>query len=87
MFPWEYTEVHRIRRPNSRFRRGSTLLLYTDGAVERRGERLDDGLARLKQVSETARGPLEQFLDSVVRGVLPDGAEDDTALLGVRWQE
>ena len=69
------------------FPRGSTLLLYTDGAVERRGERLDVGLQRLKTVSVAAVGPLEQFLDTVVRGVLPEGAEDDTALLGVRWQE
>ncbi len=69
------------------FPRGSTLLLYTDGAVERRGERLDVGLQRLKTVSAAASGPLEQFLDAVVSGVLPEGAEDDTALLGVRWQE
>jgi serine phosphatase RsbU (regulator of sigma subunit) len=31
---------------------GSTLLLYTDGLVERRGETLDDGLRRLLSTIE-----------------------------------
>ena len=68
------------------FPRGSTLLLYTDGAIERRGERLDVGLQRLKDVSSRAQGSLEEFLDTIVSGVLTDGAEDDTAMLGVRWR-
>jgi serine phosphatase RsbU (regulator of sigma subunit) len=76
-----YTETEFV------FTRGSTLLLYTDGAVERRGERLDAGLQRLRDVSSRADGPLEQFLDTIVSGVLPQGAEDDTALLGVRWRD
>lgn len=68
------------------FPRGSTLLLYTDGAIERRGEPLDAGLQRLKDVSSRAQGSLEEFLDTIVSGVLTDGAEDDTAMLGVRWR-
>jgi serine phosphatase RsbU (regulator of sigma subunit) len=75
-----YTETEFV------FTRGSTLLLYTDGAVERRGERLDAGLQRLRDVSSGVDGSLEQFLDTIVSGVLPQGAEDDTALLGVRWR-
>jgi serine phosphatase RsbU (regulator of sigma subunit) len=67
------------------FPRGSTLLMYTDGAIERRGERLDVGMQRLRDVSLGVDGPLEEFLDRIVSGVLADGAADDTALLGVRW--
>jgi serine phosphatase RsbU (regulator of sigma subunit) len=68
------------------FPRGSTLLLYTDGAVERRGERLDVGLQRLLDASSGVDGTLEEFLDAIVSGVLMDGAVDDTALLGIRWR-
>jgi serine phosphatase RsbU (regulator of sigma subunit) len=68
------------------FPRGSTLLLYTDGAVERRGERLDVGLQRLKDASSAVDGTLEEFLDAIVSRVLTDGAVDDTALLGIRWR-
>ena len=64
----------------------STLLLYTDGAIERRGERLDVGLQRLKDVSTGATGSLEAFLTQVVDGVVGGDAGDDTALLAVRWQ-
>ena len=64
---------------------GSTLLLYTDGAIERRGETLDVGLERLRAVSLGATGPLEEFLARVASGVIAENPEDDTALLGVRW--
>ena len=67
------------------FPRGSTLLLYTDGAIERRGEHLDVGLQRLADVAMSAYGPLEQFLSQIGEGVIGADAEDDTALLGVRW--
>ena len=68
------------------FPRGSTLLFYTDGAIERRGECLDAGLERLKNVSIEADGTLEDFLTTIVNGVIASGTEDDTALLAVRWQ-
>ena len=68
------------------FPAGSTLLLYTDGAIERRGEHLDVGLQRLKDVSLRSSGTLDEFLDKVSRGVISESAEDDTALLAVRWR-
>jgi hypothetical protein len=37
-------------------------------------------------VSSSARGSLEEFLDTIVNGVLAEGADDDTAMLGVRWR-
>ncbi|GMA87900.1 hypothetical protein GCM10025868_31500 [Angustibacter aerolatus] len=65
---------------------GSTLLLYTDGLVERRGEDLDAGLERLRRFVGDAVGrglSLEDVCDAVVDRLASD-AEDDVALLAVR---
>jgi len=44
--------------------RGATLLLYTDGLVERRGQSLDEGLARLRSVlEELGPRPLDELCD------------------------
>jgi len=64
---------------------GSTLLLYTDGLVERPGESLDAGLERLRTVIGRGGDELEGLGDSLVDGLLPDGpAQDDAALLLAR---
>jgi PAS domain S-box-containing protein len=63
---------------------GSTLLLYTDGLVERRGEVLDDGLDRLVSAAETLTAhDLEQFCDALISHMGDDG-DDDIALLALR---
>jgi len=67
------------------FPRGSTLLLYTDGAIERRGERLDVGLQRLAEASAGSHGSLDEFLTTIAQGAIPADADDDTALLAIRW--
>jgi serine phosphatase RsbU (regulator of sigma subunit) len=67
---------------------GATLLAFTDGLVERRGENLDDGLARLARLAGDAsreNGLLASLLDTLVKD-LPDGrALDDIAIVGLRW--
>lgn len=64
---------------------GATLLLYTDGLVERRGQSLNAGLARLRDLlAELADLPLEDLCDQVLRRMLPDQPEDDVALAAVR---
>jgi serine phosphatase RsbU (regulator of sigma subunit)/anti-sigma regulatory factor (Ser/Thr protein kinase) len=61
---------------------GSTLVLYTDGIVERRGEPLDRGLSGLRQVVADAPRDAEALCDQVLEGMLPVGTvEDDAALL------
>ena len=64
---------------------GSTLLAFTDGLVERRGENIEDGMARL---AAAAGGPVPS-LDGLLSGLLAelarDGAEDDIAVLAFRW--
>ncbi|MGY1778668.1 SpoIIE family protein phosphatase [Geodermatophilus sp. SYSU D00804] len=65
--------------------RGSTVLLFTDGLVERRTEGLDDGVTRLaRALAELRDRPVEQVCDEVLARMVPDGAEDDVALVAVR---
>jgi PAS domain S-box-containing protein len=63
---------------------GSTLLLYTDGLIERRGATLDDGLAWLcGAVTGMADLPLDELCDRLL-ATLPGALDDDVALLALR---
>jgi signal transduction histidine kinase/FixJ family two-component response regulator/anti-sigma regulatory factor (Ser/Thr protein kinase) len=65
---------------------GSMLLLYTDGLIERPGETLDEGFARL-QAAAAYRAELSvgEFCDELLdRMAPPDGYTDDVVLLAVR---
>ena len=61
----------------------ATLLLYTDGLVERRRESIDDGIARATGVVGANRGTaLDELADVIMTGLAPDsGYDDDVALL------
>ncbi|MFJ5779022.1 PP2C family protein-serine/threonine phosphatase [Streptomyces sp. NPDC093094] len=62
----------------------STLLLYTDGLIERPGEDIDRGLSRLRQhAAALTREPLHVFCDELLSGCA-HGSNDDIALLAVR---
>lgn len=65
-----------------------TLLAYTDGLVERRDEPLDAGLARLAEAARvTADGGdgLDAEVTTLVSAMVPGGADDDLAVLALRW--
>ncbi|HEV2636473.1 MAG TPA: PP2C family protein-serine/threonine phosphatase [Actinocrinis sp.] len=63
---------------------GSIVLLYTDGLIERRGEDLALGMARLRRhAAALAREPLETFCDELLSG-LAATSTDDVALIAVR---
>jgi anti-sigma regulatory factor (Ser/Thr protein kinase) len=62
---------------------GSTLLLYTDGLVERRDEDLDDGLRRLEESATAPYDGLEPLCDHLLEALGPTGA-DDVALLALQ---
>jgi PAS domain S-box-containing protein len=66
---------------------GTTLLLYTDGLVERRGQSIDEGLALLHDLLVELAGEgveLETLCDELLARLLPDEPEDDVALVAVR---
>ncbi|MFF3377308.1 PP2C family protein-serine/threonine phosphatase [Streptomyces sp. NPDC002680] len=68
------------------FTAGATLVLYTDGLIERRHEDIDIGLTRLADslARHRAADP-ERLADAVLLELLPPGgATDDTALIVVR---
>ncbi|WP_222193862.1 SpoIIE family protein phosphatase [Modestobacter italicus] len=63
---------------------GDTVVLYTDGLVERRDATLDDGLARLTGVAaELAALPVAGLCDALLARLAPDWA-DDVALVALR---
>ncbi|MFI7412732.1 PP2C family protein-serine/threonine phosphatase [Streptomyces sp. NPDC049627] len=65
---------------------GATLVLYTDGLIERRREDIDTGLTRLADaLVRHRRADPETLADAVLLELLPPGgATDDTALIIVR---
>ena len=64
---------------------GSTLLLYTDGLIERRHEDIDVGLERLRRHALDAAGlPLGDFCDTVLAQVPGDDSDDDVAVVALR---
>jgi anti-sigma regulatory factor (Ser/Thr protein kinase) len=76
-----FTEASHVLKP------GATLLLYTDGLVERRGVSLDDGLDRLRHAasSSLADQGLESLCDQLLTTFLDENRiEDDVALLAMR---
>ena len=63
----------------------ATLLAFTDGLVERRGETIDTGLERLERAAVGQDGDLDELLDNLVSDLRRDGGDDDTAIAGLRW--
>ncbi|MBW0089054.1 SpoIIE family protein phosphatase [Pseudonocardia sp. KRD-184] len=64
---------------------GTTVALYTDGLVERRGQVVDDGLQRLAAVAERGhQRPPGELLDVLLAEVLGSDTGDDVALVLAR---
>jgi anti-sigma regulatory factor (Ser/Thr protein kinase) len=64
---------------------GASLLLYTDGLVERRDTPLEQSLGELAEAAGSGEGGLEGLCDSVLARVLGQHVPtDDIALLAVR---
>ncbi|MGW3982407.1 PP2C family protein-serine/threonine phosphatase [Streptomyces mirabilis] len=61
-----------------------TLMMFTDGLVERRGEDIDASLARLAGLRLPPGTGVEAALDRVLVGLDARHAEDDVALLAAR---
>jgi serine phosphatase RsbU (regulator of sigma subunit) len=76
----DYQETTSSVPPNS------TLVAFTDGLVERRGEVLDTGLARLRDAATGKRLALDDLVTMVTRDVASEEHQDDTAIVVIQWQ-
>ena len=63
---------------------GETVLLYTDGLIERRDAPIDEDIEVLRRIFEDAPRPLEPCLDHVVGALAPRAQHDDVAILALR---
>ena len=63
---------------------GVTVLLFTDGLFERRGEALDIGLERVRQAADRSTD-LDDLVDGVFEALGAGTNQDDAAILAVRW--
>ena len=63
---------------------GDTLLLFTDGLIERRGEDIDSSLARLARVRPDPSGTADELVDEVLAALDASHAEDDVAVMAAR---
>ncbi|MEU6671384.1 PP2C family protein-serine/threonine phosphatase [Streptomyces sp. NPDC046727] len=89
----------RAGRPAARHRTGrlrtgdvpagprQTLMLFTDGLVERRGEDIDQSLDRLTRVAFGNASGVEEVLDTVLARPAAHQAEDDVAVLAARLRD
>jgi anti-sigma regulatory factor (Ser/Thr protein kinase) len=61
-------------------------MLFTDGLVERRGESIDDGIARVADVlTRHTNSPVDAVADVVLRELAPaEGYDDDVAIVVCR---
>jgi PAS domain S-box-containing protein len=67
---------------------GATVLLYTDGLVERRNRDIDAGTDELLAVLRDVAGlPLDELCDRVLEQLFLPDAHDDVAVLAVRRRE
>ena len=65
---------------------GSTILLYTDGLVERRGSPLDEGLRRLAESATASEDDPEELVEAVLGALIGDNERpDDIAVLAIRF--
>jgi serine phosphatase RsbU (regulator of sigma subunit) len=63
----------------------ATVVAFTDGLVEKRGESLDDGLERLRVAATRHHVALPELLGMLVTELVDGHSEDDIAIVGVRW--
>jgi serine phosphatase RsbU (regulator of sigma subunit) len=79
---------HHVPRPQAglSYTRGDTLVMYTDGLIERRDEDIDASLARLTTAlaKDSALAP-DQLADALLARLdVTGGAADDIALIVIR---
>jgi serine phosphatase RsbU (regulator of sigma subunit) len=67
---------------------GSTVVMFTDGLIERRREIIDVGLERLRSAAASKRRrSLEALVAGLAQELAPPPTDDDTAILAIRWRD
>jgi serine phosphatase RsbU (regulator of sigma subunit)/anti-sigma regulatory factor (Ser/Thr protein kinase) len=74
----------RYRGATCAFPTGTTVLLYTDGLVETRGESIEAGLDRLAGLAAVRVGALEELCARLVEELVPGEPNDDVVVLAAR---
>ena len=75
---WSFTDKVERLEP------GTSVVLYTDGLVERRDASLDDGFRRLSELCQAELAP-EELCDAIVEELTDDGhLDDDVAFLVIQ---
>jgi PAS domain S-box-containing protein len=69
----------------ARLRSGSTLLLFTDGLVDRRDVEVEEGLERLQSAAqERVDMDVDELCGSLLESLVPPDASDDVAIVAAR---
>ncbi|MET8906278.1 SpoIIE family protein phosphatase [Micromonospora sp. NPDC004551] len=63
---------------------GATMVLYTDGLIERRDATIDEGMAALGAVATRVDDDLDQFCQRLLIELAPPEIHDDVAVVAVR---
>jgi PAS domain-containing protein len=67
---------------------GATVLMFTDGLIERRTSDLDEGMSRLREAAtELAGRPLGELCDEIIDRLVQGRPEDDVALVAIRLRD
>lgn len=77
----------RANRPADRefvLPRGATLVLYTDGLIERRDADIDQGLRALVECAATVDADLDRFCERLLVELAPPEIQDDVAVVALR---
>jgi PAS domain S-box-containing protein len=76
-----YEESIALLRP------GATLVLYTDGLVDRRDIEVEEGLERLREAAtDTGERNLDDVCGALLEALVPPDASDDVAILAARLE-
>ena len=67
--------------------RGDSLVLFTDGLIERRGESIDNGFAAMQKAAEQLVGAsADELADGLLHALIQTNCDDDVALLAIRFR-
>jgi serine phosphatase RsbU (regulator of sigma subunit) len=75
----------RAKTTTTHFLPGSTLIAYTDGLIEQRGQTLDTGLQRLAAAAADSPPRPGDLIARLISALTTDDQEDDIAVLAIRF--